>query len=82
MTREDYLMMRSGGNFNIIHEYYAEHFDHNKHKPFLNMMELAQFLPASGRNINSIFSKCCKYYDEKFEVNNLLDKDGNLIKSL
>jgi hypothetical protein len=81
MTKEDYLKFRAGQNFNIVHEFYKEKFDHSKHSPFLSLMELATFLPAFG-NVNMIFEKCCRYYDEKFDVKILSDKNGNLIKSL
>ena len=73
MTKEDYLKFRAGQNFNIVHEFYKEKFDHSKHSPFLSLMELATFLPTFG-NVNMIF--------EKFDVKILSDKNGNLIKSL
>jgi len=73
--------MRTNGNFNIVHNFYSEKFDHSKHKPFLSMMELATFLPSWG-DVNAVFEKCCRYYDEKFDVKVLLDKDGNVIKIL
>jgi hypothetical protein len=81
MTREQYIQMRTNSNFNIVHNFYSEKFDHSKHKPFLSMMELATFLPSWG-NLDAVFEKCCRYYDEKFDVKVLLDKDGNLIKIL
>jgi hypothetical protein len=81
MTREQYIQMRTNGNFNIVHNFYSEKFDHSKHKPFLSMMELATFLPSWG-NLDAVFEKCCRYYDEKFDVKVLLDKDGNVIKIL
>ena len=81
MTREQYLRMRQGQNFNIVHEFYKEKFDSSKHSPFLSLMELATFLPAFG-NVNIIFERCCKYYDEKFDVRILSDKNGNYIKAV
>ena len=82
MTREQYIQMRTNGNFNIVHNFYSEKFDHSKHRPFISIMDLPNLLLASGRSINKIFEDCCRYYDEKFEVKHLLDKDGNLIKVL
>jgi hypothetical protein len=79
MTREQYLMMRQGGNFNIVYEFYKENFDQSKHKPFLGIQELAQLLPMFG-NIDVIFETCCKHYDQKFNVVRVSDKNGNLIK--
>ena len=81
MTREQYLQMRQGQNFNIVHEFYKEKFDHSKHSPFLSVIELAQLLPMFG-NANLIFERCCKYYEEKFDVRILTDKNGNYIKTL
>ena len=81
MTREQYLQMRQGQNFNIVYEFYKEKFDSSKHSPFLSLMELATFLPMTG-NVNIIFERCCKYYDEKFDVRILTDKNGNYIKTL
>lgn len=81
MTREQYLMMREKQNFNIIFEYYKEKFDLKKHTPFLQIEQLAQLLPMFG-NINVVFDNCCKYYDEKFNVTILSDKNGNYIKAL
>ena len=46
------------------------------------MMDLSNLLLATGRSINKIFEDCCKYYDEKFNVTILSDKDGKYIKAL
>ena len=81
MTREQYIQMRTNGNFNIVHNYYSEKFDSSKHNPFLGMMQLATFLPAWG-NVDAVFEKVCRYYDQKFDVRILTDKNGNLIKIL
>ena len=82
MTREQYIVFRKNGNFNIVYEYYKEKFDHTKHKPFLSVAELPQLLLATGFNVNQIFNDCCKYYNEKFNIVELLDKDGYSIKTL
>lgn len=81
MTREQYIQMRAAGNFNIIHEYYKEFFDSSKHSPLLSIEQLAQTLPMFG-DPNLIFEKCCRYYNEKFNIADLKDKDGKIIKSL
>lgn len=81
MTREQYLLMREKQNFNIVYEFYRENFDHSKHHPFLSINDLAQLLPMFS-NINLILDNCCRYYDEKFNVTILSDKDGNYIKAL
>lgn len=81
MTREQYLTMRRNGNFNIIYEFYKDHFSSNKHSPFLSIEQLAQTLPMFG-DVNLIFEKCCRYYDEKFNVVIVRNKDGNVIKTV
>lgn len=81
MTREQYLMMRENQNFNIVYEYYRERFDQSKHYPLLSINELVQILTTFS-NINQIFDTCCRHYDEKFAINILRDKDGNIIKVL
>jgi hypothetical protein len=58
-----------------------EKFDHSKHKPFLLIMELLQYLPQWG-NLQVIFEQVCDYYDNKFEIVELKDREGNLIKCL
>jgi len=58
-----------------------EKFDHSKHKPFLLIMELLEHLPKWG-NLNVIFEDVCDYYDNKFEIIELKDREGNLIKCL
>ena len=72
--------MREQGSFSIIHEYYKEKFDHSKHKPFLQITDLANFMMMSGLNVDSVLNKCVRYYDEKFDVKTLSDKDGKIIK--
>jgi len=81
MTREQYIQMRNNGNFNIVYEYYKEFFNYDKHSPFLSIEQLAQTLPMFG-DINLIFEKCCRYYNEKFNVVDLRNKEGQIIKTL
>jgi Ran GTPase-activating protein (RanGAP) involved in mRNA processing and transport len=58
-----------------------EKFDHSKHKPFLLIMELLEHLPRWG-NLQVIFEDVCDYYDNKFEIVELKDREGNTIKYL
>jgi hypothetical protein len=58
-----------------------EKFDHSKHKPFLLIIELLEHLPKWG-NLQVIFEDVCDYYDNKFEIVELKDREGNLIKYL
>jgi hypothetical protein len=81
MTREQYIQMKNNGNFNIVYEFYTEMFDRSKHSPFLSIEQLAQTLPMFG-DINLIFDKCCRHYDEKFKVIIVKDKDGKIIANV
>lgn len=79
MTREEYINMRKSGDFMIVYEYYKEHFDNTKHSPFFSPQELVQLLPMKF-NIQLIYDKCINYFDNKFEIVILRDKEGNIIK--
>lgn len=83
MTKQDYLRHR-GETFvslQLMHEYYAERFDHNKHSPFLNMNDFAQFIQM-WPFAKQAYQKVIEHYDEKFGVTVLKDKEGNIIKYL
>ena len=82
MTRQQYLMLRQRQDFNIVYEYYKEKFDHNKHTPVLSIMELPQALLATGYPPSQLFAKCCEHYDKEFNVIQIFDKDGVLMKVL
>lgn len=79
MTREQYIRMRDNGNFNIVYEYYREKFDHSKHRPFLSLMELVQILPQV-MSANAAMDASLRYFDQKFDIRLLSDKDGAIIK--
>ena len=81
MTREQYIMLRNRGDFNIVYEYYKELFDPKKHKPFFSIEELIQLLPMNF-NVNVIMDKCVRHFDQKFEIKVLSDKNGNIVKIL
>ena len=81
MTKEQYLHFKSTRDFNIIYNFYMEKFDHSKHKPFLLIMELLEHLPRWG-NLQVIFEDVCDYYDNKFEIVEVKDREGNTIKCL
>ena len=81
MTREQYIRMRNNGNFNIVYEYYREKFDHFNHRPLLSLMELVQILPQV-MSAHSAMDASLRYFDQKFDVRILSDKDGAIIKLL
>lgn len=82
MTKNEYLIYRGSGSLSIIYEYYKERFNHKKHSPFLSANNLVQFLSATGYDLNDIMNKCINYYDEKFSVICIYDKNDKPIKTI
>ena len=81
MTKQEYLRQRNVISLELMHEYYAEHFDHDVHKPFLNANDFAQFIQM-WPFAKQAYEKVLKHYDKKFGVTMLSDKDGKLIAYL
>lgn len=81
MNKSDYLHLRSNDQKALIYEFYKERFDGDKHKPFLSLVEVITYLPMWG-NIVTILEKVINYYNQKFNIVNVLDKNGNLIYTL
>ena len=79
MTREQYISIRGTGDFTVIYEYYKEHFDRTKHTPFFSPEELLHILPMRF-NLQPIYDKCIKHFDDKFAIVTLRDKEGKIIK--
>jgi hypothetical protein len=78
MTRDEYLGLRSSTSYNLLYEYYREKYDGYKHQPFLDFMEFVKFMQM-WPGIRGSYDKVLEYYDEKFNVKVLMDKDGNPI---
>ena len=78
MTRAYYLEMRKGDPLFIVYEYYKENFDSGKHNYFLRIEEFVQFFfmwSGARKAINDVL----KYYDNKFTIVTLTDKEGEII---
>lgn len=78
MTKHDYLQLKMQNSLEIAYEYYKEKFDKSKHKPFLGAQEFMVFLQMN-MNVPGVFEKVCRYYDDKFTVVELKDKNGQLM---
>jgi hypothetical protein len=78
MTREEYLAFRGSASHNILYEYYKEKYDGYKHNPFLDFMEFITFMKM-WPGARGSYERALEYYDEKFNVTVLMDKDGNPI---
>lgn len=81
MTKGEYLSYRQQGALNLVYEYYKEKFNANKHTPFLSPQEFATFLPMV-MDVNRVFEKVVRHYDGVFNVVELRDREGKIIKML
>jgi hypothetical protein len=79
MTREEYLTIRGKPNLNLYYEYYKDHFDESKHKPFLAPHEFVQYVQM-WPPINHVYNMVVEHYDHKFIVITFKDKAGIVIK--
>lgn len=81
MTRQDYLIIRTNNPTILIYERYKERHNPAKHGRLMSPQEMLTFL-AMWRNPNDILRDIIEELDTQFEVVELLDKHGNLIKLL
>ena len=65
----------------IPYEYYKEKLDRSKHKKVLSFQEFGIYLPMFT-SPQTAFEIACQYYDQKFVVTELRDKEGRLIRFL
>lgn len=78
MTREDYLALRGSTSYNLLYEYYREKYDGYKHNPFLDFSEFITFMQM-WPGARGSYERALEYYDQKFNVTVLMDKDGKTI---
>lgn len=81
MNKSEYLSLKLSGSIAIPYEYYKEKLDTNKHKRVLSPQEFGIYLPMY-MNPQNAFEIACQYYDQKFVVTELRDKEGRLIRFL
>jgi len=80
MDRQEYMNLRSKNSFGIIFEYYNEFFDPAKQEIKLSYNELYQLLQVCGYNIGAVLEKCINFYDDKYNVIAIKDKNNNLLR--
>jgi len=89
MTREKYISAREGMEkgavdgqvWETFYEYWKEHRKEGFKEPDLDefVQSFLQFL--QGSFYPSIAGKVMAYYDEKFGLNRVLDKEGKILKT-
>ncbi len=81
ITKEQYINLRNSKTVDVIYYYYREHHVPEKHIGPFDIQEFFIYLNMWG-NMQQIFQKVIDYYDQKFNLVQLLDKNGNIIKYL
>jgi hypothetical protein len=81
MTKQEYLTIRRNNPTILIYERYKERHDPAKHGRIMSAQEMLTFL-AMWRNPRDIMESIIEELDIKYEVIQLLDRHGNLIKIL
>lgn len=76
-----YLLMRDRGDLNILYEYYKDHYDSSKHKRFLHPQEFYNALQLwNAMGVPAMMNIAVQYFDNKFNIAQLTNKEGQLIK--
>jgi len=79
MDKEQYFKRVQTNQGAVMYEMYNDKFDEKKHKPFLQGHAFMAYLQLSGM-MNQAFEAACSYYEQKFGINKLFDKEGKLIR--
>jgi hypothetical protein len=82
MKKETYLQLREHDRLSLMYELYKERFDINRHKRFLLIDEFLMIFNHNPMFLNTIMESTIKYYDRKYNVIHIMDKDGKYIKTV
>lgn len=79
MTKTEYIQYRKENNAIILWEYYIEECKRKEVYPLMHsIQELLTFLNMWG-NINEIYEKITKEYDNKFSITKIFNQKQELI---
>jgi hypothetical protein len=81
MTRDQYVNIRKNGNIDItmLYEYYIIN-THESERLVNNIYDFIKVFKIFS-NISPLdLTKVFKYFDAKYEINILSDKNGNIVK--
>jgi len=81
MTKQEYILIRMNNPTILIYERYKERHNPSKHGRLMSAQELLTFL-AMWRNPRDIIDSIIEELDVKFNVVQLFDRNGQLIKLL
>ncbi len=78
MNKEQYLELMKNKNYSsILYEYYKEKFQEKEYKTFLTIEQFIHFLKMFDY-VNIGMEKASKYYEEKFNIVRIHNKEGQL----
>jgi len=82
MTKEDYIDLRNKNVFGeILYEFYKEYFSAEKHKIFLEKDDFYKAINFWGQG-NIVLPTVLSYYNNKFLITEVYNKEGVIIKLL
>jgi hypothetical protein len=79
MERNTYIKIKSEAPLQLVYELYKERFDDNGKNVFLNQNSFYTFVQM-WNNVNNLCHQAIEYYDAKFDIVTLMDKDGKPLK--
>ena len=79
MERNTYIKIKSEAPLQVVYELYKERFDDNGKNVFLNQNSFYTFVQM-WNNVNNLCHQAIEYYDAKFDIVTLMDKDGKPLK--
>jgi hypothetical protein len=79
MEKSTYIKIKSEAPLQLVYELYKERFDSTKYNVFLNQDDFYRFIQM-WNNLNNLCHQAIEYYDTKFEIVTLADKDGKALK--
>ena len=79
MERNTYIKIKSEAPLQLVYELYKERFDDNGKNVFLNQNSFYTFVQM-WNNVNNLCHQAIEYYDAKFGIITLMDKDGKPLK--
>jgi hypothetical protein len=79
MTKEEYIQLKKADPMAVMYEFYKERFDSKRHKVMLSRTEFNVYAPIY-MDLDRAYANAISHYDSKFNVTELRDTKGNIIK--
>lgn len=79
MNKDEYLKLIKVYPGDVLYNYYVEHLNTPLYKSYLDKMSFITNL-AKFTDPSALLNVVCSYYDSKFSIIKVFDKEGKLIK--